>query len=107
MGTILCARRSTGDDGVILEVLLTNDEVRQLRGEMDGVVVFSDRTATVSTRMSLRGRNAVTRYFLVPRQLRKGLPVHAGLSCQRLEVDGKVLFVYVLDPLSRGTRLGS
>jgi hypothetical protein len=84
---------------VVIEVLLGQEEFRQLKGEMDDVCVFSERVANVPSKVSLRGRNEATKYFLIPRQLRKQLAIRGEICCQRLERDGKSIFIYVLDPL--------
>jgi hypothetical protein len=105
VGEILCSRRYSDPAKVIVEVLLDQQEFRQLRGEMDDVYLFSDKAACVPSKVSLRGRNEATKYFLIPRQLRKQIMIHGGVSCQRFEHDGKSIFVYVLDPYKRGTRL--
>jgi hypothetical protein len=104
MGEILCARRE--NNKIIAEVLLQDDEFRQLRGEMANICLFSDSAANVPTKISLRGRNEVTQYFLIPRQLRKKLMIQGSVSCQRFDYAGKSVFVYVLDPYSTGNRIG-
>lgn len=91
-------RHRNTTDKVVVEVLLDRDEFRQLRGEMDDICLFSEHVASVPSRVSLRGRNEATKYFLIPRQLRRKLAVHGEVSCQRLESGGKTIFVYVLDP---------
>jgi len=109
MGEILCSRRyDRGADKVVVELLLHQEEYRQLRGEMDNIYVFSENVANIPSKVSLRGRNDATKYFLIPRQLRKALTIRGMVSCQRLEHCGKVVFVYVLDPCNafkRGSKL--
>jgi hypothetical protein len=107
MAEILSSRRHSKAGQVVVEVLLCQDEFRQLRGEMDDVCLFSERVANVPSKLSLRGRNDATKYFLIPRQLRKQISIRGEVSCQRLERDGKFIFIYVLDPCKdvRGSRL--
>lgn len=101
MGLILGSERYE-EDKVVVQVVLNQCEYRQLKGEMDDVYVFSERVASIPSRVSMRGRNEATKYFLIPRQLRKKLAVHGEVSCQRIEQDGKSIFIYVLDPLKGG-----
>lgn len=75
------------------------EEVKQLKGEMNDIYLVSDRVASVPSKVSLRGRNEATKYFLIPKQLRKQLAIRGKVSCQRLEREGKSIFVYFLDPL--------
>jgi len=99
MGEILGSRRHDGDTRkVVLEILLSQDELRQLRGEMENVIVIAESAGTTPSRVSLRGRNEATKYFLIPRQLRKQLSIHGSVSCQRLDVSGKSVFVYIVSP---------
>jgi hypothetical protein len=102
MGVILGSRRYNDEKRVVVELLLNPEEFRQLQGEMDDVYLFSEKVANVPTRLSLRGRNEVTKYFLIPRQLRKKLEISGEISCQRLDCDGKSVFIYVLDPCKQG-----
>lgn len=96
MGSILSSRRL--DNGkVVYEVCLDYEEIMQLRGHMDGVYLFSDNVADFKTRISGRGKNEATKYFLIPKQLRKDLKLNAKISCQRLETKTKVVFIYTID----------
>ncbi len=103
MASILSTRRAD-NTRVIAEVLLSSDEMRQLQGEMNDVRLFTEHVAKIPSRVSLRGKNEATKYFLIPRQLRKNLAVHGKVSCYRLEPEGKSIFIYVLDPATGGRR---
>ncbi|RME53647.1 hypothetical protein D6783_01355 [Candidatus Woesearchaeota archaeon] len=89
---------------MIVEVLLNQDEFRQLKGELNDVYLFSERVAATPSRVSLRGRNEATKYFLIPRQLRKRLAVFGSVSCQRIDAGEKSIFVYVVDPTKHERR---
>jgi hypothetical protein len=105
MGTILCTRRyEHSKDKIIVEVLMHQEEFRQLRGELDDVYLFSQRVSTVPSKMSLRGRNEATKYFLIPRELRKKIAIFGEVGCQRFDHDGKSIFIYVLDPCKDARR---
>jgi hypothetical protein len=102
MGMILCSRRHENEKKVVVELLLDPDEFKQLKGEMDDVYLFSERIANIPSKLSLRGRNEATKYFLIPRQLRRKLAINGEISCQRMDCDGKSVFIYVLDPCKHG-----
>lgn len=105
MAQLLGMRRHDRDPRkLVCEILLDVEESRNLRGEVDNLHVLAEGVANVSSRVSLRGKNEATQYFLIPRQLRKKLDTNASVSCQRLESDGKTLFLYVLDPCKGGRR---
>ena len=94
MGKIL--KQKLAEDGILAEVLLSRDETRDLGGIMDNVTVFTDDRATVQTRISLRGRHEATKYFLIPKQLRKDLNVRGSVSCQRIRRGTNDVFVYIV-----------
>lgn len=96
MGTILSSRMK--DDGkVIFEVSLDYDEAKQLKGFMDDVHIFSENVADIRTKISTRGKNDATKYFLVPRELRKKLNFNSDISCQKIDLKTKTIFVYVVE----------
>ena len=97
MGVILSTKKHN-ESQILVEVLIDNNEMRQLRGEHNDVCVFSDKTANTPSRVSLRGKNEATKYFLIPRQLRKELAINGKVSCQRLQNQHKTIFVYVVEP---------
>ena len=98
MGLIVSTKRHSQEQ-VLVELLVNNSEIRQLRGEHNDIYVFSERTTNTPSRVSLRGKNDATKYFLIPKQLRKELVINGKVSCQRLQSDGRTIFVYVIDPV--------
>lgn len=98
MGQIIASRLfEQNDDKVVVEALIDKDEVVQLKGHIDEVYLFSARTADLETSVSLRGKNQATKYFLIPRELRRDLQFNSDVKCQRVDADGKAIFVYVVD----------
>ena len=67
---------------------------------MEDVHLFTEKTACVKTNISQRGKNEATKYFLIPRNLRTGFKFNNSTSCQRMDLNDKVVFVYVVDKLS-------
>lgn len=96
MGSILSSKRISNGK-VVYEVCLDYDETMQLKGNMEGIYLFSENVADFKTRISGRGRQEATKYFLIPRQLRKNLKINAKVSCQRLETKTKVVFIYTIE----------
>jgi len=98
MGSIISSKRDS--DNVIVEVLSTYDEFLQLKGHFDDVHLFTEKVAEVKTNISQRGKNEATKYFLIPRQFRKGFKFNNGTSCQRMDLKDKVIFIYVVNKLN-------
>ena len=98
MGMILTSRREK--DKVVIETLLDHTELLQLKGEIDNVHLFSEKAANVETNISRRGKNEATKYFLIPRNLRKDIDVREPVVCQRINTPEKTIFVYVINKTS-------
>ncbi|HIH23915.1 TPA: hypothetical protein HA251_02675 [Candidatus Woesearchaeota archaeon] len=108
MGSILSSRRQdAAGRRVLVELSIADQELLRLQGEINDVYLFSERVADVPSRVSLRGKNDATRYFLIPRQLRKNLAIRGKVSCQRIDSEGKTIFVYVVDPTATGSYLSA
>ena len=95
MGTIIQARKE--GTKIVSEVLTDYEEYLQLRGHLDNIRLFSENASQIQTNISQRGRNYATKYFLIPRQFRKGFKFNNITSCQKLDFDDKVVFVYVIN----------
>jgi hypothetical protein len=95
MGKIL--KQKLKDDGIVAEMFLTKEETKDLGGEMEDVTLFTESKAKVPARISLRGKREATKYFLIPKVLRRNLNLYGSVSCQRIQRCGKDIFVYVVD----------
>ncbi|MBU1199575.1 MAG: hypothetical protein KKF46_07225 [Nanoarchaeota archaeon] len=95
MGSIISSRRE--DEKVIIETELNYEELVQLKGEIDNIHVFSEKIADLKTNISRRGKNEATKYFLIPRSLRKDLQIYEPVSCQRIDTPSKAIFIYVVN----------
>lgn len=100
MATIISSKRQSENGKVILEVASDYDEFLQLRGHLDDIHLFTEKTAEVKTNISQRGKNEATKYFLIPREFRRGFKFNNTTSCQRIDIGNKVVFLYVVDKLS-------
>jgi hypothetical protein len=98
MGFIISSRRN--EDKVILEVQSEYSEFLELKGHFDDVHIFTDKVAYTKTNISQRGKNDATKYFLIPKNLRQGFQFNNDVSCQRIDLKNKVVFVYVVDKFS-------
>ena len=96
MGAIL-GSKVTNDGKVIYTISLDHEEALQLKGHIHNIRVFSEHLVDIKTNLSERGKNASTKYFLIPTQLRKNLKFNNEVLCQRLDSKNKTIFVYVVD----------
>lgn len=95
MGKIISSKKKGNE--VLLEVLSGYEEYLQLKGHLERIHLIAEGVTDVQTNISQRGKNEATKYFLIPRQLRNGFRFNNSTSCQKIELQDKVLFVYIVD----------
>ena len=96
MGVIL-STKTTKDNKVVFEVELDYEESLELKGHIKNVHVFSEDAAELSTNISQRGTNEATKYFLIPKELRKGLLFKEKVKCQKIETGSRNIFIFVVE----------
>lgn len=97
MGTIISSKKK--GEKVVLEIVAEYDEFLQLRGHLNNIRLITENIAEVKTNISQRGKNEATKYFLIPREFRKGFKFNNATSCQKLEFGDKIIFFYVINKL--------
>jgi hypothetical protein len=96
MGTIIGSK--VMDDGkVVYEVVVDGNESLQMKGHVSNIHVFSLNNSDVPSRLTRRGKNDATTYFLVPKELREGLKESALAKCQLVKIPNKKIFIFSLD----------
>jgi hypothetical protein len=100
MGSIV-GIKTAKDNKIIAEVEMSYEESLQLKGHIKNIHLFSEDAARIKTNLSQRGTNEATKYFLIPRELRKELTFNEKVNCQRVETDSKIIFIYVVDKVNK------
>jgi aspartate/tyrosine/aromatic aminotransferase len=95
VGTIINTKKQ--GNKIVAEILSDYNEYLQLKGHFENIRIFSENIAEVQTNISQRGKNAATKYFLIPKQFRKGFKFNNTTACQKMEFDDKIVFIYVVD----------
>jgi len=95
MGKIISSKRN--ENGVLFEVEVDYDEATILKGHYDSVHLFTEKIADFEANISSRGKNSVTKYFLIPKNLRRNVDYRCPVNCQKIETMEKIIFVYVVD----------
>ncbi len=98
MGSILSSR-VTDDGKVVYEVVIDRDEALQLKGNLDGVHIVSENAADTKTRISLRGKNDATKYFLIPKEFRDDIKKSREVKCQKMEAGMNSIYIFYVDKL--------
>lgn len=96
MGRILNSK-TTNDGSMVFEVLVDYEEALHLKGYIKNIHLFSEDVPNIRANISLRGPNEATKYFLIPKELRKDLQFNTKVKCQKIETDTKTIFIYVVD----------
>ncbi len=96
MGDILNSRTSS-DGKIIIELLVDYEEALQLKGHVKKIHLFSEDVPNIKSNISLRGKNEATKYFLIPKELRKDLKFNTKVTCQKIQADTKTVFIYIVD----------
>lgn len=98
MGSILSSK-ATKDGRIVFEVLMDYDEALQLRGHVNNVHMFSEEETNTEANISERGKFESTKYFLIPKELRKNLRFNSKVMCQRIETPKHIAYIYLIDKL--------
>lgn len=96
MGRIINAKLSKEED-VVIEVEVDYQEALNLGGNIKNIHLFSEDAAELKTNISQRGANEATKYFLIPKELRKDLEMEGEVKCQKIDLEGKTIFIFVLE----------
>ncbi len=95
MGTIL-GTKTTKDNKIIFEVEMDYEESLKLKGNIKNVHIFSEDAAEIKANLSQRGTNEATKYFLIPRELRKNLTFNEEVKCKKVYTDTRTIFMFVV-----------
>jgi hypothetical protein len=96
MGSLISSKK-TKEGKIVLRIEMNPKEYLDLKGNIHKIKVFSENAAEVETHFSKRGTNDATKYFLIPKCLRKGLFFNEKVLCQKIEIPGKSIFVFVVE----------
>ncbi len=98
MGTVINTKKE--GDNVILNLELHYKEALQTKGHLNNIHIFSEDASNMEAHISQRGKNASTKYFLIPRHLRKNIKFNTNVSCQMLDLNEKAVFIYVVEKMN-------
>ena len=96
MGKILQIKANSSDSfHVTLD--LNSEEVQWLRGNMNKMHLFSEDNLTTTSRLVQRGKKDSTKYFLLPREFRKGITPSDSVACTVINSKTKNIFIYAVN----------
>lgn len=98
MGSIL-SMKVANQDKLHANLELTQNEALSLKGNMENIHIFSENIFENTTRLVQRGKRESTKYFLLPRDFRKGVIPRDDVKCLRIETKHKNLFVFKVNKI--------
>ncbi len=93
MGKII-ALRTASDNKVNITLELSESEAKLLQGNLNKIHVFSEDNLTSMSKLVQRGKRESTKYFLLPKDSRKGITPSSFVPCMRLETKTRNIFIY-------------
>ena len=95
MGKILKIQNKTNEK-VEVTLEMTQNEVEWLSGNLDGMHLFSEKNLICQTRLVQRGKRESTKYFLMPKEFRKGVMISNSIPCSRIEAKTKFIYLFLV-----------
>lgn len=89
--------KTINDEKVTMTLELTQKEALWLKGNLDKMHVFSENNLEFETRLVQRGKRESTKYFLMPKEFRKGIIPSNSVKCNKIETTTKNLFIFAVD----------
>lgn len=90
--------KNIAENKYLYEIEMNKEESNQLKGDIKDLVVFSEKENESTTKITKRGKEGRTKYFLIPKELRKRTDLlEKKIICQRLDLRNKTFFIYAVD----------
>ena len=90
--------RNVAENRYIYEIELDSDEASQIDGSVKDIVLFSNKDFISDTTISKRGKDGRTKYFLIPKNVRKRIELtDKKIVCQRLDLRNRTFFIYAVE----------
>ena len=96
MGKI-ASLKTVNNEKVVVSLELTSKEVLWLKGNMEDMHVFSESNLDYETKLVQRGKRESSKYFLMPKELRKNLIINSSVTCNKIKTKTKEIFIFAMD----------
>jgi hypothetical protein len=93
MGKILTLKTQSNEK-INITLELSAQEVLWLKGNLEKMHLFSENNLEESTRLVQRGKRESTKYFLLPRNFRKGVMPSNDVPCTKIETKTRHIFIF-------------
>ena len=101
MGKIVNLKAIT-DEKIQVVLELSAKEVAWLKGNMDKMHLFSENNLESTTRLVQRGKRDATKYFLLPKDFRKGVVPSNTIPCTMIDTKSRQIFIFAVNKYAMG-----
>lgn len=88
--------KTLSNDKFQITLEMNQKEVQWLKGNMEKMHLFSEENLDKTTRLVQRGKRESTKYFLMPKEFRKGTIPSNEVPCSKIETKTKNLFIFAV-----------
>ena len=81
-------------ENVILSLKLEHNEAKELNGHVNNIHLIAEDDIVETASLYEKGRNGNTKYFLIPRILRKKIRIKKEAKCIMFDKKDRIMFVY-------------
>jgi hypothetical protein len=85
------------DQKMSVALELTPKEFLWLKGNIDKMHLFSEENLEYESKIVQRGKKESSKYFLMPKDLRKDLLPNTLAQCNRIETKTRNIFIFAVD----------
>ena len=89
--------KSRDDGKMVVEILIDDHEFQFISSDLRDLCLFSKKIVNTEANLILKGKNNATKYFLVPKTLRKNLEVIGKVTCQKMDMPESIAFIYIIE----------
>ena len=97
----IISSKIANENKITYSINLDQQEALRLQGHLNNIHLIAEPTIECPTKISCRGKNSSTKYFIIPKGLRHQLSFKEKTTCQRIDTKDKVIFVYLLDKFQK------
>lgn len=99
MAIIINSKRH--DDHIVLSVKIDFEEARVLKDMVGTISLIPHESVKVESTVYERGKNGATKYFLIPKLLRKDTLLTKSISCMKFDAEDKIIWAYFMEKFKK------
>ncbi len=85
------------DDYILVSLKLDFEEAKVFNNMVGNVSLIPHELVKTESAIYERGKNGATKYFLIPKSLRKDTKLTKFVSCLKVDTKDKIIWTYFMD----------